>query len=147
MFDDNSLWVRKVDQIKATLSALGCAIFTMKPRFRTPAFRAMRSASFAVLGLSAFIPVVHGILLNGWAVQNQRMSITYFVGLGVLNGAGSAIYALRVPERWFPKTFDIYGSSHQIMHVLVAIGALSHATGLLRAFDYWNIKKERGEAC
>ena len=119
----------------------------MKPRFRTPAFRALRSASFAVLGLSAFIPVVHGIIIHGWELQNQRMSITYFIGLGLLNGAGTAIYAMRIPERWSPKTFDIYGSSHQIMHVLVAVGALSYATGLLRAFDYWNVLKEMGESC
>lgn len=119
----------------------------MKPRFRTPAFRALRSASFAILGLSAFIPVVHGIIIHGWELQNQCMSINYFIGLGLLNGAGTAIYAMRIPERWSPKTFDIYGSSHQIMHVLVAVGALSYATGLLRAFDYRNVLKEMGESC
>jgi len=107
----------------------------------------MRSASFAVLGLSAFIPVVHGIILNGWETQNERMAVSYFVGLGLLNGAGTAIYALRVPERWYPRMFDIYGSSHQIMHVLVALGALSHATGLLKAFDNWNGPKAVGGAC
>ena len=119
----------------------------MKPQFRAPAYRAMRSASFAVLGLSAFVPVVHGILLNGWQLQNQRMSITYFLGLGLLNGTGTVIYAMRIPERWYPKTFDIYGSSHQIMHILVACGALSHATGLLRALDYWNTQRRIGLAC
>ena len=71
----------------------------MKPQFRAPAYRAMRSASFAVLGLSAFVPVLHGILLNGWQLQNQRMSITYFLGLGLLNGTGTVVYAMRIPER------------------------------------------------
>jgi len=119
----------------------------MKPRFRTPTFRLMRSVSFAVLGLSAFIPVVHGILLNGWEEQNRRMSITYFVGLGLLNGLGTAIYAMRIPERWFPGTFDVYGSSHQAMHILVACGAFSYAAGLLKALDYWSTKKEAGQIC
>jgi len=119
----------------------------MQPRFRTPSFRIMRSASFGVLGLSAFIPVVHGILRNGWELQNQRGSVEYFIGLGLLNATGTAIYAARIPERWYPRTFDIYGSSHQFMHVLVALGALSHATGLLRAFDYWNSRKMRGDVC
>ena len=119
----------------------------MKPQFRAPAYRAMRSASFAVLGLSAFVPVGHGILLNGWQLQNQRMPITYFLGLVFLNVTGTVIYAMLIPERWYPKTFDIYGSSHQIMHVPVACGALSHATGLLRALDYWNTQRRIGKAC
>ena len=131
----------------ATTSAIGCGIFTMKPQFRTPAFRLMRSASFAVLGLSAFIPVVHSIIINGWELQNQRMSIAYFIGLGTLNATGTAIYAARIPERWYPKTFDIYGSSHQIMHIFVALGAYSHATGLVKAFDYWDTRKASGEVC
>ena len=132
---------------QATASALGCAISTMKPQFRNPTYRVMRSAMFALLGLSAFVPVVHGIMLNGWEVQNRRMAITYFLGLGLLNGTGTVIYAARLPEKWYPGTFDIWGSSHQIMHVLVACGALSHAVGLVKAFDYWNTMKGMGLAC
>ena len=131
----------------ATASALGCAIFTMKPHFRSPTYRVMRSVMFALLGLSAFVPVIHGILLNGWEVQNQRMAITYFLGLGLLNATGTVIYAARVPEKWYPKSFDVYGSSHQIMHVLVACGALSHAIGLLKAFDHWDRSKSLALAC
>ena len=119
----------------------------MKPKFRSPTYRVMRSAMFALLGLSAFVPVVHGTILNGWKVQNQRMAISYFLGLGLLNAIGTVVYAARIPEKWFPKTFDIYGSSHQIMHVLVACGALSHTIGLLKAFDYWNTMKTMGLAC
>lgn len=130
-----------------TASALGCGLFTMKPKFRSPTYRVMRSTMFASLGLSAFVPVVHGIILNGWEAQNQRMAITYFLGLGLLNATGTIIYAARIPEKWYPKTFDIYGSSHQIMHIFVAWGALSHAIGLLRAFDYWNSMKSVGLAC
>jgi adiponectin receptor len=92
---------------------------------------------YSVLGLSIFIPAIHGVILHGWTLQNERMSLTYFMGLGILNGTGTAIYTARVPERWYPRRFDIYGSSHQIMHVLVVCGALSHTIGLVKAFDYW----------
>ena len=119
----------------------------MQPRFRLPSSRLVRSLSFAVLGLSAFIPAVHGVLVNGWETQNQRMSISYFIGLGLLNGTGTMIYAMRIPEKWYPKTFDIYGSSHQIMHILVVLGAFSHAIGLIKAFDHWNTLKIAGRAC
>lgn len=41
-----------------------------------------------------------------------------------------------MPERWRPGTFDIFGSSHQIFHVLVLLAAASHFVGLLNAFDH-----------
>jgi adiponectin receptor len=66
------------------------------------------------------------------------MSLNYFLGLGILNFTGAAIYAARIPERWFPRTFDIWGSSHQIMHVLVVLGALTFERGLLKAVEFWS---------
>ena len=133
---------------QASATAIACAIFTMRPAFRTPSYRPLRSAMYACLGLSIFVPAAHGVYLNGWELQNKRMAIVYFVGLGMLNATGTAIYTARVPERWYPKTFDYYGASHQIMHVLVICGALSHTVGLVRAFDYWQSSFARdGEAC
>ena len=79
--------------------------------------------------------------MNGWQAQDQRMSISYFLGLAVLNFTGASIYAARVPERWYPRTFDLWGSSHQIMHVLVVCGAFSHTTGLVKAFDFWHARR------
>lgn len=35
-----------------------------------------------------------------------------------------------------PGKFDIWGSSHQIFHVLVVCAAAAHLMGLLKAFDY-----------
>ncbi|KAI1278727.1 Progestin and adipoQ receptor family member 4 [Halotydeus destructor] len=37
---------------------------------------------------------------------------------------GSCIAAARVPERWFPGKFDLWLNSHNLMHVLVVLGAL-----------------------
>ena len=133
--------------VLATLSALGCAVFTLRPQFRTPAFRTSRSIMFALLGVSAFVPVLHGVVSNGWRLQNQRMAVSYFIGLGLLNGMGTVIYASRVPERWYPRRFDIFGASHQIMHVLVAMGAFSQGRGLVKALEYWHGKRESGDVC
>ena len=103
---------------------------------------------YGCLGLSIFVPAIHGVILNGWELQNKRMSISYFLGLGVLNATGTAVYAARIPERWYPKAFDLYGASHQIMHVLVICGALSHSTGLVRALDYWHsLLAKEGKVC
>ncbi|KFY08870.1 hypothetical protein V492_05839 [Pseudogymnoascus sp. VKM F-4246] len=38
----------------------------------------------------------------------------------------------KVPERFAPGRFDVWGSSHQIFHVCVLLGAASHLTGVER---------------
>lgn len=75
------------------------------------------------------------------------MSCSYFIGIGVLNFVGTTIYTFRVPERWYPRTFDVYGSSHQFLHGFVVLGAASHAVGLVKAFEYWNGEMNKGGFC
>lgn len=100
---------------------------------------------YGLLGVSVFIPAIHGVVIHGWKTQNERMSLTYFMGLGILNGTGTVIYVARIPERWYARQFDIYGSNHQIMHVLFICGALSHTVGLVKASRYWaELKLEAG---
>jgi adiponectin receptor len=91
-----------------------------------------------MLGLSTFFSVVHGIYIYGLEDLNERMSLSYFTGLVVVNFIGAAIYVARIPERWFPKRFDIWGSSHQLMHVLLVLGAIIQERGLLRAIEWWS---------
>jgi adiponectin receptor len=122
----------------STTFGIASAIFTLRPKFRQPAYRLVRFYMYAFLGMSTFFPVVHGLFEYGYADTNQRMSLNHFLGLGGLNFAGAAVYAARVPERWMPRRFDIWGSSHQIMHVLVVIGALCFEQGLLQAVRWWN---------
>lgn len=122
----------------STIAALLASWATFQPIFRTPTGRRIRVLLYCALGLSAFIPAIHGVLMHGWEEQNQRQSLSYFAGLGALNGLGTAIYGARIPERWFPRRFDVYGASHQIMHVLVMCGAYSHAIGLNKAAEYWS---------
>ncbi|KAE9366565.1 adipor-like receptor, partial [Stipitochalara longipes BDJ] len=132
----------------ATFATISCGIFTMRSVFRTLNYRPFRSAMYSVLGLSIFIPAIHGVLLHEWALQNERISLTYFIGLGILNGTGTAIYTARIPERWYARRFDIYGSSHQIMHVLLLCGTFSHTIGLVKAFAYWQgLRAMEGGAC
>lgn len=98
---------------------------------------------YTLLGLSAFFSVIHGLVLYGLENLNERMSLSYFTGLALLNFAGAAIYAARIPERWYPKRFDLWGSSHQLMHVLLVLGAISQERGLLRAMQWWS-EEDRG---
>lgn len=93
---------------------------------------------YAFLGGSSLIAVAHGVSLHGLEQQNKRMSLDWMVVMALFNFVGAFTYALRFPERWWPRRFDIIGSSHQVMHVMVIFAGLAHMRGLLRAFDYWH---------
>ena len=49
---------------------------------------------------------------------------------------GAAIYALRVPERWYPGAFDLWFSSHQLFHLCVVAAALVHYGGVRTLLDW-----------
>ncbi len=119
----------------STLATL-CVVATLHPRFRHPAIRPYRAAMYAGLGLSAVVFVVHGISLHGWDIQNQRMSLDWMGLMALFNLTGAVIYAARVPEKLQPLKYDLYGSSHQVLHVAVVLAGLAHMFGLFRAFDY-----------
>ena len=42
----------------------------------------------------------------------------------------------QVPEKIKPLKYDIYGNSHQVLHVAVIFAGLAHMFGLFKAFDY-----------
>jgi adiponectin receptor len=91
---------------------------------------------FVAMGLSAALPVFHGISLFGIRQMNRTIGLPYVITQGALYIIGAAFYAFRIPERFDPGRFDIWGSSHQIFHVLVLLAAWTHLIGLLHAFDY-----------
>ena len=108
---------------------------TLMPLFRTPKWRPVRAAMFVGMGLSAVVPVFHGLELHGYEYMRGAIGFDWLVTQGALYILGAGLYAARVPERWAPGRFDILGSSHQIFHVLVLLAACAHLRGLLIAFD------------
>ena len=61
-------------------------------------------------------------------------------------GGGFALFVLRVPERFLPGAFDIFGHSHQLWHVGVAVagfgwleGMLDHATWRLSLGSFCSV--------
>jgi len=149
-------FLQKVYWSMVSILATGCTIMTIRTGFRSPSFRAFRSAMYAGLGLSFIIPIIHSISIFGLQVQLWRMSLDWMLLMATLNLAGAVTYASRVrypisfvypplvnpinlpqvPEKWYPKRHDIYGASHQILHFAVIFAGLAHMFGLLRAFDH-----------
>ena len=88
------------------------------------------------MGLSAIIPVIHGLFIFDLAHINRCMSLRYVVRQGALYIIGAGLYASRTPERKWPGRFDVLGASHQIFHMLVLTAAAVHLRGLVLAFHY-----------
>lgn len=90
---------------------------------------------FAAMGLSAVVPVLHGVLLYGTHTMRASMGLDWLLLQAALYLLGAGLYAARLPEKLAPGRFDIWGSSHQLFHVLVVLAALAHLRGLVVAFD------------
>ena len=79
---------------------------------------------------------MHGVVLHGIREHARAMSLGWYVALGCCQFRGAVLYAVKFPERWYPRRFDLCGSSHQLMHILVVCGAACYSVGVLRAFEY-----------
>ncbi|KAJ4305437.1 hypothetical protein N0V90_000968 [Kalmusia sp. IMI 367209] len=130
------------EDVVITTLAAGTSIVATHPKFRTPALRPFRALMFVAMGLSAVFPVLHGIRIYGLSQLRETIGLDWIVLQGLLYILGAGIYAARFPERVSPGKFDIWGSSHQIFHILVVMAAMAHLVGLLRAFDYEHGRRE-----
>ncbi|KAF2747969.1 HlyIII-domain-containing protein [Sporormia fimetaria CBS 119925] len=116
--------------------AVGTSSACIHPRFRSPALRPVRALMFVLMGLSAVAPVIHGLRLYGLEQLRKTVALDWVLLQGALYILGAALYAARFPERASPGSFDIWGSSHQIFHILVLLAAAAHLVGMVKAFDY-----------
>ena len=122
----------------ASMTVLGflTVCLTLWDKFETPPYRMHRSIVFSSLGCVAFVPGMHYVGLYGWGSAFSVMHYHWTLLAGVLSLTGAALYALRVPEKLFPGQCDLFFHSHQIFHVLVAMGTLSHYRGLVNMAEH-----------
>lgn len=65
---------------------------------------------FLTFGLSGIIPAVHYTLIEGFDYAITRASLGWLILMGVLYVVGALLYAVRVPERFFPGKCDLWVS-------------------------------------
>ena len=63
---------------------------------------------FIGLGLSAIVPFVHHMFLEGFWDTINTSAVWWLFLMSVLYIAGALIYAFRIPERFYPGRFDIW---------------------------------------
>ncbi|KAI5458687.1 hemolysin-III related-domain-containing protein, partial [Mariannaea sp. PMI_226] len=77
------------------LLGTGCATISWVEQFRTPKWRLYRAMIFMGLGLSGFIPIIHGVTIYGFKGLEDRMSVTWIIIHGAIYIFGAVLYAVR----------------------------------------------------
>ena len=62
------------------------------------------------MGLSGVIPCIHFLVTDGVQALVDEVRIHWLLLMAVLYIGGAVLYAVRVPERWFPGKCDIWAS-------------------------------------
>ena len=108
------------------------------------------------MGASSFIPLLHGVQRYGLEYMLQYSGIKWYLLELTFYGTGVSLYAVslyahrvchllkdlgsdeylqfRIPERFAPGKFDIWGSSHQIFHIAILCAMYTHLAALLQGF-------------
>ncbi|KAL6910523.1 mPR-like GPCR protein [Trichoderma evansii] len=106
------------------------------PYFQGRKFRVFRALAFVGTGLSGFAPLIHGIKMFGWSQMIKQSGMPYYLAEAGCLLLGALIYVTKFPESRFPGKFDIFGSSHQLFHILVVFATVAQLIGILVAYDY-----------
>ncbi|KAF9614360.1 hypothetical protein IFM89_018113 [Coptis chinensis] len=118
-----------------TVLGIFAIITLLAPGLSTARFRYFRASLFLAMGFSGVIPATHAVVLH-WGHKPIFISLAYELVMAVFYATGVGFYVSRIPERWKPGAFDIAGHSHQIFHVFVVAGALTHYAATLVIMDW-----------
>ncbi|RCN47585.1 hypothetical protein ANCCAN_06359 [Ancylostoma caninum] len=110
------------------ISVLGllAMVVSLWDKFAQPKYRAFRAGVFVAMGLSAIFPAAHMLIVDGLEFMYKKASLVWMLSMGAMYIGGAAIYATRIPERWFPGKCDLWFQSHQLFHTFVVIAAFIH---------------------
>ncbi|XP_014663742.1 PREDICTED: adiponectin receptor protein-like [Priapulus caudatus] len=121
-----------------SISVLGLAsiIVSLLPKFGEPEYRPLRAGLFLALGLSGVVPAIHFCISDGFYMAVTLGAFGWLVLMALLYIVGALLYAMRIPERFFPGKCDIWGQSHQIFHIFVVAAAFVHYHGVSKLATY-----------
>jgi len=108
----------------------GCVVVSLWDKFGERAYRPFRAGLFVAMGLSGVIPCVHYGITDGFRSLIDEAAFHWMMIMASLYIGGALLYAVRVPERFFPGKCDIWFQSHQIFHMFVVIAAFVHYHGI-----------------
>ncbi|KAK6503314.1 hypothetical protein TWF481_008337 [Arthrobotrys musiformis] len=96
----------------------------------------LRGGTFTILAISAMLPILHAIGILGWDTACTQIGAQWYLAEGISLLVGVCLFVGRVPERFWPGKFDIWGHSHQLFHIFAVIGTGFHVAALVAAYNY-----------
>uniref|UniRef100_A0A7N0TT97 Uncharacterized protein n=1 Tax=Kalanchoe fedtschenkoi TaxID=63787 RepID=A0A7N0TT97_KALFE len=118
-----------------TVMGIFTIITMLTPSLSSPKYRHFRALLFSSMGFFGIVPTVHSLILN-WNEPKALETLGYEGAMALSYLMGTMFYATRIPERWRPGWFDLAGHSHQLFHIFVIMGALSHYGAALAFLDW-----------
>ncbi|CAM8960418.1 unnamed protein product [Rhodiola kirilowii] len=118
-----------------TVMGMFTIITMLTPSLSSPKYRHFRALLFSSMGLFGIVPTIHSVILN-WNEPRALVTLGYESTMAMSYLIGTMFYATRIPERWRPGWFDLAGHSHQLFHIFVIMGALSHYGAALAFLDW-----------
>lgn len=111
---------------------------TISKHYAGHAFRPLRVKLFVMLGSMGIFPTVHHVLIHGYETSRSSISLDRVFAMLTCCVIGVFLFVNRIPERWNPGGFDIFGHSHQWWHICIVLAILCHLVGLYEMMHYWH---------
>jgi adiponectin receptor len=115
------------------LSTFGLSLFE---RFSTPEHVLAKTCTFVSFGLFAFIPWGHALVVFGPTSKTVESFLVPLMLEGAAYLTGASIFIKKFPENVIPGYVDRAGHSHNLWHLLVLVGALSHCFLCFQQFNF-----------
>jgi adiponectin receptor len=114
------------------LFGIGGTILPWHPTFNKADLAWVRVSFYVLLAATGLFPTFQVAFTRGAA------SAAYFyspiIKSLLVYLCGAVLYAMKVPEKWFPGAFDYVGGSHNIWHLAVLGGILFHYIAMQEFF-------------
>ena len=116
---DEVSWWRNFYLVEIWSMSILAMIVTLTPACKEN--NGIKAIVFLSAGYSCWPSLIH---LTYYADPrfSPPMDPTPFLISSLIYTFGGLLYATRFPEKYFPRTFDIWGHSHQMFHWLVLLG-------------------------
>lgn len=119
-----------------TAAALAAAVVLFDTGGGGNKMRALRGGVFGALAITALLPIFHGIGRLGWTTACEQIGAQWYLAEGLVLMFGVTCFVNRLPERFSPGSFDIWGHSHQIHHICAVVGQSCHVMALVVGYQY-----------
>ena len=117
------------DLYSYSILAIGVVVLlcNVTPALSGPSHRGKRAYLFVLLGVSNLVPASHAIYLSLTGGPESFefpiwTSLFYLLLMGLSYACGIFFFISHLPEKRFPKKFDILLNSHAIWHLFVLMG-------------------------